>query len=365
MYVDGVPKLKSVYARTKSECRRKLREAIAARDGSLAVDPKNLTVKRYLEAWLEDSVKGSVKIRTYDDYRWCVDRHIVPELGRLKLEKLNSMHIQGLYAKKLKELSSESVLHIHRTLRRALNQATRWRLIAFNPVEDVDPPRKERRPTTVLSGEEVLRFIEAAGTRRLFPLYVLDAITGLRAGEILGLSWDDLSRDREGPLLKVRRRLLNSSEGVGLEEGTKTGQGMIVRLPELGEAVLRVHRKRQLEERLKAGPKWKNTGLIFTTRWGTWIHPNNVSGYLRKDLAAAGLPRVRFHDLRHSLATIMAADGAHVAVIAGMLAHANPTTTLSTYTHFVPGMQSMAVKRLNEMFPASLVRDLESLPEVT
>ena len=92
-----------------------------------------------------------------------------------------------------------------------------------------------------------MRFIEAAGTRRLFPLYVLDAITGLRAGEILGLSWDDLSRDREGPLLKVRRRLLNSSEGVGLEEGTKTGQGMIVRLPELGEAVLRVHRKRQLD----------------------------------------------------------------------------------------------------------------------
>ena len=89
----------------------------------------------------------------------------------------------------------------------------------------------------------------------LFPLYVLDAITGLRAGEILGLSWDDLSRDREGPLLKVRRRLLTSSEGLGLEEGTKTGQGMIVRLPELGEAVLCVHRKRELEERLKAGPK--------------------------------------------------------------------------------------------------------------
>jgi len=106
-------------------------------------------------------------------------------------------------------------------------------------------------------------------------------------------------------------------------------------------------------------------GLIFTTRTGRHIHPNNISGYLRKDLEAAGLPRVRFHDLRHSLATIMAADGAHVAVIAGMLGHANPTTTLSTYTHFVPGMQSMAVSCLNEMFPASLVRDLEELPEVT
>jgi integrase len=365
VYIDGVPKLKSVYARNKSECRRKLREAIVARDGGLAVDPKNLTVATYLERWLEDSVKGSVKIRTYDDYRYCVDKHIAPELGRLKLDKLNAIHVQNLYAKKLRSLSNETVLHIHRTLRRAFNQAVRWRLIRENPALDVDPPRKEKRPATVLSGEQVLRFIEVSGTRRLFPLYVLDALTGLRAGEILGLSWDDLSRDREGPLLNVRRRLLNSSEGVRLEEGTKAGQGMVVRLPELGDAVLRIHRKRQLEERMKAGPKWEDMGLIFTTRTGRHIHPNNISGYLRKDLKAAGLPRVRFHDLRHSLATIMAADGAHVAVIAGMLGHANPTTTLSTYTHFVPGMQSMAVSRLNEMFPASLVRDLEELPEVT
>ncbi len=111
--------------------------------------------------------------------------------------------------------------------------------------------------------------------------------------------------------------------------------------------------------------EWEDTGLIFTTRQGTWIHPNNISGYLAKDLDAAGLPKVRFHDLRHSLATIKVADGAHVVVIAGILGHANPPTTLSTYTHFVPGMQSMTVKRLNEMFPASLMRDLEELPEIT
>ncbi len=95
IYVDGVPKLKSVYARNKSECRRKLREAIVARDGGLAVDPKNLTVATYLERWLEDSVKGSVKVRTYDDYRYCVDKHIAPELGRLKLDKLNAIHIRN------------------------------------------------------------------------------------------------------------------------------------------------------------------------------------------------------------------------------------------------------------------------------
>ena len=166
--------------------------------------------------------------------------------------------MQNLYAKKLRSLSNETVLHVHRTLRRAFNQAVRWRLIRENPALDVDPPRKKKRPATVLSGEQVLRVIEVSGTRRLFPLYVLDALTGLRAGEILGLSWEDLYRDREGPLLNVRRRLLNSSEGVRLEEGTKAGQGMVVRLPELGEAVLRIHRKRQLEERMKAGPKWED-----------------------------------------------------------------------------------------------------------
>jgi integrase len=113
---------------------------------------------------------------------------------------------------------------------------------------------------------------------------------------------------------------------------------------------------------MKAGPKWNDMGIIFTTRTGRHIRPNNISGYLRKDLEAASLPRVRFYDLRHSLATIMAADGAHVAVIAGMLGHANPTTTLSTYTHFVPGMQSMAVSRLNEMFPPPWCTTSRSCP---
>jgi integrase len=366
VHVEGVPKLRSVYARNKSESRRKLRETIADRDGGLVFDSKNLTVAEFLTRWLE-WVHLRVKIRTYDDYEYVVRRHVKPErVGRTKLKDLTGAHVDDLYATKLRSgLSNETVLHIHRTLRRALNQAVRWKMILANPVEDAEPPPKIKRTATVLSGEQVLRFIEASGTRRLFPLYVLDALTGLRAGEVLGLGWDDLGRDREGPLLRVHRRLLSTSEGTRLDEGTKTGRGFIVRLPELGEAVLRIHRKRQLEERMSAGPKWADTGLIFTTRRGGWIHPNNVSGYLRKDLEAAGLPRVRFHDLRHSLATIMALDGAHVAVIAGMLGHSSPVTTLNTYTHFVPGMQSMAVKRLNEMFPASLVRDLEDLPSVT
>ena len=116
---------------------------------------------------------------------------------------------------------------------------------------------------------------------------------------------------------------------------------------------------------MRAGADWTETGLIFTSKRGGYIHPTNLSQYLRRDLEKAGLPPIRFHDLRHSFATVLAGAGAHVAIVAGMLGHANPTTTLSTYTHFVPGMQSMAVSRLNEMFPASLVRDLEELPEVT
>ncbi|WP_273843978.1 site-specific integrase [Rubrobacter calidifluminis] len=367
VYIDGKRKLRSVYGRTKNECRKKLREKLAERDGGIVFDTKNLTVAEYLDRWLAWFRVRARSVRTYDDYEYVIRCHVHPErIGRLKLDRLTGAHIDELYAAKLHSgLSSETVLHVHRTLRRAFNQAVRWRMIPRNPVLDATPPPKRKRPATVLSGEQVLQFIERAGTRRLFPLYVLDALTGLRSGEILGLSWEDLSRDAEGPLLRVHRRLLSSSEGVRLVEGTKTGAGMTVRLPELGEAVLRIHRKRQLEERMRAGPAWRETGLIFTTRRGGWIHPNNVSGYLRKDLEAAGLPPVRFHDLRHSLATIMALDGAHVAVVAGMLGHASPTTTLNTYTHFVPGMQAMAVKRLNELFPASLVADLEDLPDLS
>jgi integrase len=238
-------------------------------------------------------------------------------------------------------------------------------LIPFNPVGDTDPPRKVKPKLEVLSTEQVGQFVRTSARKRLFPLYIVGALTGLRAGELLGLSWDDLTTDPKGrPLLRIRRKLVNSSRGVEIdEEGTKTGEGRSVGLTKLGEAVLKIHRKRQLEERMRAGADWTETGLIFTSKRGGYIHPTNVSQYLRRDLEKAGLLPIRFHDLRHSFATVLAGAGAHVAIVAGMLGHKDARTTLNTYTHYLPTMQDWAMERLDELFPVALLDELEASPE--
>lgn len=355
--MDGVRKRKNVYGKTKTECREKLRKAIAERDGGIFVDSKSLTVEQFMTRWLEDSVRGSVKIATYDDYEKTTRRYIIPEIGHVRISKLTSDMIQSLYARRLRGgLSPNTVLHIHRTLRRALNQAARWRLIPRNPVEDTDPPRKTKPRLTVLTVEEIARFIGSSADRRLFPLYMLAALSGLRAGEILGLRWSDVSESASGrPILRVERTLVNSSMGVELQDGTKSGGTRIVELTELAVQILHIHRGRQHTERVHAGSGWEDRNLVFTSKTGRYIHPANVSQYLRRDLAKAGLPEVRFHDLRHSFATVLAGAGAHAAIVAGMLGHADANLTLSTYTHYLPSMQGWATERLDEIFPASML----------
>jgi integrase len=252
------------------------------------------------------------------------------------------------------------VLHIHRALHRALERALRWRLIPFNPAKETDPPRREKREIRTLSREEVERFFRAARETRLFALYAVAALTGLREGELLGLRWQDVEKDAKGrPVLRVRQKLVRSSKGVSFERGTKTGKGRAVRLPALGVAALKEHRKRQLEDRLKAGTRWKETGLVFTSTRSTYIDPSNLSNkYLRKVLEKAELPRVRFHDLRHGFATVLFKEAdAPAKMVAEMLGHADISMTLNTYTHYLPTMQEEIINRLDELFPPDLLED--------
>ena len=358
---------KSFYGKTQAEVIAKREQAKKVRDG-LAFDPRGLTMKAYLERWLSDSVRGSVSQRTYDDYEWAVRLHIVPELGGVMLKDLTPAHLQALYRAKLDSgLAPSSVLHIHRALHRALGRATRWRLIPFNPAEDVDPPRDEKREIVTLSREEVERFFRVAESSRLFALFVVAALTGLREGELLGLRWQDVAKDAQGrPVLRIRQKLVRASTGLTLERGTKTGKGRAVRLPRLGTHALKEHRKRQLEDRMRAGARWEEHGLVFTSKRGTPIDPSNLSNkYLRKLLEKAGLPRVRFHDLRHGFATVLFSDtDVSPKMVAEMLGHADISMTLNTYTHYLPTMQEDVIARLDEIFPPYLLhRDKDASEE--
>ncbi|MDQ3637579.1 MAG: site-specific integrase, partial [Actinomycetota bacterium] len=200
--VEG-PKRRYVSGKTREEVRHKLTKAMADRDGGLIFDAGNLRVGEYLERWLKDSVKGTVRPSTYEVHRHMVEPHIVPALGRLKLKDLSSTHVRGFYREKLDAgLSSATVCKMHSVLRKALKQAVMDDLIPRNPTDTVKPPKIEHKEISPLDGEQTKTLLEAASGDRLEALYMLAIHTGMREGELLGLKWEDV--DLERGVLRLR-----------------------------------------------------------------------------------------------------------------------------------------------------------------
>ena len=308
------PKRKTVYAKTRKEAVTKLAEAPANRDKGIVFDSHGMTVAQYMTRWLEDSARGDLAPRTYHNYRLQIRRHIVPTFGSVKLDKLTAAHIQSLYARKLRDgLKPSSVRYIHTVLHRALEQAVRFNLIPFNPAAKVDPPKVRQEEITPLDSEKARRFLDAAKGDKYEALYVLSVTTGLRMGEALGLKWSDIELVFSEPKNASRRT---------------------IDLPQRALEALRSHRKIQAEERLRAGSEWQDNGLMFTTRKGTPLDAQNVvNRFFKPLLKLAGLPNIRWHDLRHTYATLLLARGTHPTYVQKSLGHASVQLTLDRYSH--------------------------------
>jgi integrase len=311
-----------------------------------------LSLGEYLNRWLEGSVKGSVWHTTYRDYAGHVRNHIAPELGRLKLAKLTSAHVQVLYRKKLDSgLSPRTVNYIHATLHKALEQAVRWRLVPYNVSDGATKPRQEKRETGALTIEQVYTFLKTAQKAgdRFEALYAMAAFTGMRPGELLALRWHDLILDGPEPVARVRRSLSKGPDGPVFKP-TKTEKGRSVSL--LSEAVLALkrHRKRQTEERLKYSGMWKDHDLVFPSLTGTPMQWSNLTRRNFKPLLEeAGLPQmVRFYDLRHTFATWMLEQGENPKIVQEILGHSQITHTMDTYSHVTPNIQRGAFARLSK-----------------
>src|SRR5215210_7788167 len=208
---DG-PKRKYIYGRKYKEVERKLAEAMGDAARGIVVDDKNLTVSEYLDRFLEDVQRGSVRESTYSRDKYLVTNHVKPELGRVKLKNLSAMHLQRLYREKQDGgLSASTVQKVHHVLHKALAQAVRWDLIARNPADNVKAPTPTPKEMHPLSAEEARRLLEAAHGDRLEALYVLAVTTGMRRGEVLGLKWTDV--DLENGRLSIRRTLTRTGNG--------------------------------------------------------------------------------------------------------------------------------------------------------
>jgi integrase len=336
-----------VSAKTKTEAQRALREAMTDADRGLTFDANSLALGEYLGRWLEDSVKGTVRNTTYERYEQIARKHITPALSNAKLRDLTPAHVRGLYKEKLKALSPRTVQYIHVTLHKALKQAVNDGLIPRNVTEAVKPPQVRREEIRPLTPEQVNILLDAARGNRLEALYVLAVHTGLRQGEMLGLKWEDV--DLETGKIQVRRTLTTTKDGPVLSTPKPKGSRRSVKLTQSAVEALRGHLQRQLGEIDRAGSLWEENGLIFASETGEPLERRSIIKYqFKKLLTCAGLPDIRFHDLRHTCATLLLGRNVNPKIVSEMLGHATIAITLDTYSHVLPNMQNEAAKALED-----------------
>jgi integrase len=303
------------------------------------------TVAEYLEYWLHQAVKPRVRPLTFAGYSVNVRKHLVPTLGKIRLDRLTPQDVQEMMNERLAAgLSAKTVGYMHQVLRTALELARRWEIIDRNVASLVDPPRRVRPNIRPLEPAEARSFLESLRGNRLEALFSVALALGLRQGEALGLRWEDI--DMASGVLRIRNQLQRINGRLTLvEPKTERSRRALVVPPTILEH-LRDHEKRQVAERLWAGSKWTESGMVFANRSGGPLQARNVIREFHKALKTAGLNRIRFHDLRHSCATLLLVQHVPARVVMAVLGHSQISTTLDTYSHIVPELQQEAADRV-------------------
>jgi integrase len=351
---------RTLYSKNRSVVQAKLRELRrAAEDGTLPAAERRITVEQYLDRWLE-AIKASVRPSTYVSYELNA-RRLKKHFGRAQLSALTPVMIQSAYAKLSSQgLSQRSVLQIHASLHRALGQAVKWGLIVRNPADAVDRPRPPRVEMSTLTLDELLRLFEAARGTRMYAMFVLLGTSGMRLGEALGLKWEDI--DLAGRRLVVRRALQRQTgNGLMFVEPKTSRSRRTIHLTAIAVEALIEHKDHTELLKQAARDRWRESGLVFTSTVGDGMEAGVVNDNLRRLLAKAGLPHIRVHDLRHTVATILLQGGAHPKLVQDLLGHSTVTLTLDTYSHVTPALHLEATRRLDEVMNARRA-DVARLP---
>lgn len=348
-------------SKTKTAARKALRDALHSQDhGTWQPSSEPMTYGEFLtERWLP-SLHNQVRETTLNGYARHVRTYLEPQLGGIRLDRLTGADLAAFYGRirqegvKGKPLSENTVARIHATVSRSLGDAVESRLRASNPARDL--PRNAR-PKQGRSGGVTLRYWTADQLgdflghvrnqeARFYPLARLAAYTGMRRGEVVGLRWQDV--DLEAGHLAVRHTItsVDDPNGGGMKViygEPKSGKGRRVDLDQETVAVLKAWRFQQGKDRDGMGGAWPTHGLVFTKEDGSLFHPDTASTVHDRLVKAAGLPRITFHGLRHTHATILLANGVPVKVVSERLGHATVQITLDTYGHVIPGLQGQAV----------------------
>jgi integrase len=344
-YIDGKRKRKAVYGKTRKEVQDALRDLIKAHQRGKSITTKSETTAVFLTKWLE-TIKPTIRPMTYRSYEARVHQHIIPTLGRVPVQQLKPQQVQALLNEKAAaKLSASTVRGIRAVLRVALQQGVKWQQLDYNAAALADPPRLPDRQAKWLDVEQAKTFLDAVAGDRLEALYRVAVSLGLRQGEALGLRWDDV--DLEGGQLRVSWALQRVNGHLELVEPKTKKSRRTIMMPVSVADALRQHRGRQVEERLAAGSEWQEQGFVFTTLLGTPLEGTKVTKVFQGHLVKAGLPQMRFHDLRHSCASLLDAQGIGPRTIMEILGHSQISVTMNLYTHVMPSLMRDAADAMD------------------
>ena len=353
---DGGRVRRAVYARTQRDAVAKLAELVAKTSAGVPLAVDAWTVESYASHWMSHVVAPRLRPSSVSSYRSTLRLHIVPGLGRYPLRRLTPAHVRALLAAKLEAgLSVRSVQIIHATLRNMLAEAMRDELTERNVAALVRAPRAEHEEVRPWSPEEAETFLRSARGDRLYALFAVGVGLGMRRGELLGLRWCDVDLDQR--VLHVRhtaQRVYGSGMVFGPPKSARSRRD--IPLPAVTVGVLEEHRKRQEKERAALEPYWQDTGLVFTTTVGTVIEPRNLARVLDALVVEAGVRRIRLHDMRHTCASLLLAQGVPARVVMEVLGHSQLGITMNLYSHVMPSALREAADAIDRALGETAVR---------
>lgn len=356
-----------VTGKTQAEVQEKLRALKADMHTGMLADTEGLTVEGYLARWIAFKERGGIKPNTLQSYRDTIRRYITPKLGKVKLDKLRPLDIEQMMTQLHQEGKSDSLAtYTLRVLKMALKQAVMWQMLPRNVAEAVRPPKVELKEMEVWTPQEVAGFLDATQAHRLHAAFYLALMTGMRRGELMGLKWEDV--DLEKRRLTVRNNLVEvQGEGVAgkTQQGkatvssrravlstpkTKNSRRTIVLSPGT-VSKLQEHKARQDIEKAAAAEAWHEQGFVFANPLGHPTNPDVLSNAYDCLVKRSGIRRIRFHDLRHTAASLMISRGIPPKTVSERLGHADVAFTLRTYTHLYDEQREEAAFDLSDLFP--------------
>lgn len=316
----------------KKDAEKFLTEKLRELDTGTLIDSKNINVRQYFNYWYEQHCLTKLAPTTYESYRRNLDNYILEELGYIRLEDLQPMHLQSFYTKCSKNgLSNKTILYFHRIIHCALNQAMKWQFIIRNVADCVDTPKPKKYNAKFLNDKEVLELINVITNTELYIPVMIAIATGMRRGEILGLTWKNV--DLENGIIRVTQALYPTKEGLVILHPKTENSIRNISIPLTLLNILKEHKKNQNKIKVKLGNNYIDNDLVCCIINGQPIHPTTLNHKFHNLLKKNHLPLIRFHDLRHSHASLLLKEKVPAKVISERLGHSNVNITLNLYSH--------------------------------